>query len=133
MNATQVLRRAATAHMERTPSIRFLGRRTFPEHVDHTPKAHPASPTGTLPTSFVQHGSHTSFSSYRDHAQQFGPLRKTIAPSNIGSTPGAALGDVKPPIGHYFDRHDLPKKFRRTPISIAEIEALESGGASLLT
>ncbi|KAJ2897225.1 putative ribosomal protein ymr-31 protein [Zalerion maritima] len=131
MNATKVLRQA-TAHAERMPSIRFVGKRPIPEHIDHTPKPHPASPTGALPANFAKHGSHTSFSSYRDHAQQFGPLRKTIHTANIGSTPGAALGDVSPPKGQYFDRHHLPGKFRRTAISVDEMEALESGGASMV-
>jgi small subunit ribosomal protein YMR-31 len=92
------------------------------------------SPHDTLPSSFPQGSSHATFSSYRDHAQQFGPLRKTIKASNIGvgGKPGANLGPIKPPKGVYFDRNELPERFRRSPISMAEIEAVETGGAAAL-
>ncbi|EON95687.1 putative ribosomal protein ymr-31 protein [Phaeoacremonium minimum UCRPA7] len=137
MFATKTLRQAA-AHAERTPLIRFIGKRTIPSSVDHSPHPHPASPTHSLPENFAKHheqaSSHSSFSSYRDHAQQFGPLRKTIkspADAGIGGTPGSDLGPVKPPQGIYFDRNELPARFRRTTITEAEIEALESGGATL--
>jgi small subunit ribosomal protein YMR-31 len=46
---------------------------------------------------------------------------------------GADLGPIKPPKGVYFDRNQLPATFRRTPVTAAEIEALESGGATLYT
>jgi len=99
--------------------------------VDHTPQPHPQSPTGSLPPSFSQ-SSHSSFSSYRDHAQQFGPLRKTIrsVDAGVGGNSGAALGPVQPPAGMFFDRSELPARFRRTPLTIAEIEAIETGGAA---
>ncbi|KAK5651575.1 hypothetical protein OQA88_11848 [Cercophora sp. LCS_1] len=130
MFATRALRQAAQ-HAERTPSIRFIGKRTIPASVDHSPQPHPASPTGSLPTSFTQ-SSHTSFSSYRDHAQQFGPLRKTINPATagIGGQAGANLGPVSPPKGMFFDRNDLPARFHRVPLSMDEIEAIETGGAA---
>ncbi|KAJ4398492.1 hypothetical protein N0V85_006264 [Neurospora sp. IMI 360204] len=123
--ATRVLRQAA-AHAERVPSIKFLGRRTTPASVDHSPKPHPASPTHSLPANW---GSSTTFSAYRQHAQQHGPLRKTIRPEvdGIGGSPGAALGPIKPPQGLYFDRNELPARFRRQPLTEAEIEAIESG------
>jgi len=131
MYATKVLRQAAQ-HAERTPSIRFLGKRTVPASVDHTPQPHPASPTHSLPASFTQ-SSHTSFSSYRDHAQQFGPLRKTITAANagIGGKAGSDLGPVAAPQGIYFDRNELPSRFHRSPLTAAEIEAIETGGAAL--
>jgi len=152
MFATKVLRQAAQ-HAERTPSIKFLGKRTIPgtfvfswaidccrtacadrmsaASVDHTPQPHPASPTHSLPSSFTQ-SSHTSFSSYRDHAQQFGPLRKTITAANagIGGQAGSNLGPVAPPKGTFFDRNELPPRFHRSPLSLAEIEAIETGGAA---
>ncbi|KAH7320268.1 hypothetical protein B0I35DRAFT_478528 [Stachybotrys elegans] len=137
MYATRVLRQAA-AHAERTPLIKFLGPRTIPANIDHSPQPHPASPDGKLPESFSAYGNsgnsrHTSFSSYRDHAQQHGPLQKTIrGESGIGGTSGSNLGPVTAPAGTFFDVSELPSRFRRTRIDLAEIEAVESGGAALL-
>ncbi|KAL1838507.1 hypothetical protein VTJ49DRAFT_2614 [Mycothermus thermophilus] len=132
MFVTRVLRQAA-AHAERTPSIRFLGKRTFPASVDPTPKPHPASPTGTLPASWTSASAHPTFSVYRDHAQQFGPLRKTIKANSagVGGMAGSELGPVSPPQGVFFDRNDLPPRFHRQPLTAAEIEAIETGGAAL--
>ncbi|KAK1526773.1 hypothetical protein CPAR01_13301 [Colletotrichum paranaense] len=154
MFATRVLRQAA-AHAERTPSIKFLGRRsipctsaltevltnvrshdtnkTSPASIDHSPAPHPASPTGKLPANFGNGSAspkHTSFSSYRDHAQQHGPLQRTIG-SGVGGSTGHQLGSVVPPSGVAFDRSELPARFRRQPLDMAEIEAVESGGAAL--
>nr|P9WES8.1 RecName: Full=Alpha-ketoglutarate dehydrogenase subunit 4, mitochondrial; Short=alpha-KGDH subunit 4; AltName: Full=2-oxoglutarate dehydrogenase complex component 4; Short=OGDHC subunit 4 [Thermochaetoides thermophila DSM 1495] len=129
MFGTKALR--AAQHAVRTPSIKFIGKRTIPAVVDHTPQPHPASPTKTLPASFLS--SHATFSVYRDHAQQFGPLRKTITPNaGIGGSPAVALGPVEPPQGVYFDRNDLPERFRRQPLTPDEIEAIETGGGHLL-
>ncbi|KAK6380771.1 hypothetical protein LTS17_004972 [Exophiala oligosperma] len=128
----------ATQH--RVPLIKFLGKRTPPKSVDHTPHAHPASPTHTLPDSFVQ---------YRSKAQQHGPLRRdngnapisstsfaaasssSMTYGAIGGAPGGSLGSVQPKDGEYFDRNDLPKRFWRTQWSEEEIEAVSSGGASM--
>ncbi|KAL2753489.1 hypothetical protein ACRALDRAFT_1077474 [Sodiomyces alcalophilus JCM 7366] len=134
ISATRVLRQAA-AHAERTPSIRFIGRRTIPESVDHTPRPHPASPTGKLPEGFGKNGvgvRHANFSSYRQHAQQHGPLQKTIrSTDSIGAVSGSQLGSVAAPKGTFFDVSELPARFHRKPIVGAELEAVESGGASL--
>ncbi|KAJ9417198.1 hypothetical protein QL093DRAFT_2103461 [Fusarium oxysporum] len=118
-SATRALRQAAV-HAERTPLIKFLGPRTIPSNVDHTPKPHPASGVEKLPESWSGYGNgdaattHKSFSSYRDHVQQHGPLQK----SGFGGTPAASLGS-------------LPTRFHRAPLNAAEIEAIESGGAAL--
>ncbi|TKW53777.1 hypothetical protein CTA1_1202 [Colletotrichum tanaceti] len=132
MFATRVLRQAA-AHAERVPSIRFLGRRSIPSSIDHTPAPHPASPTGKLPANFGNGSAspkHTSFSTYRDHAQQHGPLQRSVSAS-VGGASGHSLGSVVPQSGVAFDRSELPARFRRQPIDMAEIEAVESGGAAL--
>ncbi|KAI9149167.1 ribosomal protein YMR-31 [Paramyrothecium foliicola] len=138
MFATRSLRQAA-AHAERTPLIKFIGPRTIPASIDHTPQPHPASPQGSLPESFTAYGNsgsaarHATFSSYRDHAQQHGPLQKTIrADAGIGGTSGSNLGSVAAPTGVFFDVSELPARFRRAPIDLSEIEAVESGGAALL-
>jgi len=130
MFTTRALRQAA-AHAERTPMIKFLGPRSIPSSLDHTPKPHPESPSGKLPADFGKSGnSHSSFSTYRDHAQQHGPLQKSIrSGQGIGAMPAAALGDITPPQGVFFDTSELPARFQRAPIDWAEIEAVESGGA----
>lgn len=157
-SSTRALRQAA--HQSRTPLIKFIGPRTIPgkhpvldlhvcinhlwltiasslaiANIDHSPKPHPASPTGKLPEGFASASStHSSFSSYRDHAQQHGPLQKSIRISagGIGGTTGAQLGSIEPATGVFFDISELPARFRRAPVDMAEIEAIESGGAALL-
>lgn len=145
MKHSVILRAAAHG---RTPLIKFLGKRTPPskrhrhgpifffcmlklviESVDHAPHAHPASPTHSLPDSFA---------SYRSKAQQHGPLggqqamhSRQMAYGAIGGHSGSSLGPVEPKEGEYFDRDQLPKRFRRTTWSEEEIEAVSSGGASL--
>ncbi|KAK4989685.1 hypothetical protein LTR66_006956 [Elasticomyces elasticus] len=120
MNATRVLLQ------QRQPMIKFLGKRTPPAKIDHAPHAHPASPTHELPESFA---------SYRKKAQQHGPLnpqKPSIPPvGQIGGHSARSLGSVKPAKGEYFDRSELPARFRRTPWSQAEMDAIESGGASM--
>lgn len=137
-STTRALRQAAV-HAERVPLIKFIGPRTIPANIDHSPKPHPASPTGSLPEGFTHYGSgstssvHNSFSSYRDHAQQHGPLQKTFrAGGGIGGASGASLGSIHAPDGVAFDVSELPLRFRRSTLSAAEIEAIESGGAALM-
>ncbi|RDW60771.1 hypothetical protein BP6252_12154 [Coleophoma cylindrospora] len=132
MFATKVLRAsAAAAHAERTPMIKFLGKRSVPTNIDHTPHVHPASPTKELPKDFTS--SSTSFSSYRQQAQQHGPLgRSRPVDGSIGGHSGHSLGPVTPAKGEYFDRNELPARFHRTPIDLSEIDAIETGGATLV-
>ncbi|CAI4211649.1 unnamed protein product [Parascedosporium putredinis] len=90
-----VVLKSPLARMGAIPAIKTIAT------IDHTPQPHPASPTGTLPQGFgngyTSTGSkHTSFSSYRDHAQQFGPLQKTIKEKGIGGIAGSELGAVQP-------------------------------------
>ncbi len=101
--------------------------------MDHARHPHPASPTLSLPSDFSD-ASASSFSSYRMLAQQHGPLRKTIRSAEergVGGSTGHELGPVAAAKGEFFDRNELPARFRRTPISLAEIEAVETGGAAL--
>ncbi|KAJ5992975.1 hypothetical protein N7451_008699 [Penicillium sp. IBT 35674x] len=106
----------------RTPLIRFVGKRSVPSAVDHTPRVHPASPEGALPDSFA---------TYRAKAQQHGPLGRAQFTGGIGGSAGASLGPVRPSAGEFFDRAELPTRFGRLPWSQAEIEAIETGGASM--
>jgi len=112
--------------------------------VDHTPHAHPASPSHELPESFA---------SYRGRAQSHGPLggqqqqsnssSRRGAPSGsaaaqtaepygaIGGRSGQQLGSIQPAQGEVWDRNELPKRFHRSTWSSEEIDAIESGGASM--
>ncbi|PKY04043.1 hypothetical protein P168DRAFT_281698 [Aspergillus campestris IBT 28561] len=113
----------ALGNAARTPLIRFLGRRSVPKSLDHTPRPHPASPSGSLPDSFA---------AYRVKAQQHGPLgRASFVSGAIGRNAGASLGPVQAKQGEFFDRDELPSRFHRLPFTEAEIEAVETGGASL--
>ncbi|KAF7866960.1 hypothetical protein EAF04_005800 [Stromatinia cepivora] len=137
MFATKVLRQAsaAAAHSERTPLIKFMGKRSVPSSIDHSARPHPASPSHELPAGFAeaQKSSSSSFSSYRQKAQQHGPLGRSASnDGTIGSLSGRALGPVAPNKGEYFDRNELPARFRRTPIDLAEIDAIETGGATVV-
>ncbi|TVY50042.1 hypothetical protein LOCC1_G000137 [Lachnellula occidentalis] len=129
MFATKALRQASAA-AERTPLIKFIGKRSIPSSVDHTPHAHPASPSHELPADFSKNSS-PSFSSYRQKAQQHGPLGRS-GEGSIGSQSGHSLGSVAPAKGEFFDRSELPARFRRTPIDMSEIDAIETGGATLV-
>ena len=51
--------------------------------------------------------------------------------SGVGATPGRELGSVEAGKGQFFDRGDLPTRFRRMRVDEAEMEAIETGGASL--
>lgn len=129
---TRVLRKSSTT--ERTPLIRFLGKRSIPDSVDHQPKVHPASPTQVLPSDFTLSKKTPSFSSYRQQAQQHGPLGriKNNCDGSIGSISGSSLGPVTQSEGQFFDRNELPPRFHRTPIDLTEIDAIETGGATLV-
>ncbi|KAI9867302.1 MAG: hypothetical protein M1813_009580 [Trichoglossum hirsutum] len=131
MNTTKVLRQVAaaqTATQHRPPLIKFIGKRTAPESTDHTPQTHPASSSQNLPDSFA---------TYREKAQQHGPLSHrssfSTAGGAVGGKSGQSLGPVEPPKGQYFDRDELPEKFRRKRWTQAEIDAVQTGGASLFT
>ena len=50
----------------------------------------------------------------------------------VGGRSGRQLGSVQPKEGEFWDRNELPKRFRRAVFSEAEMEAIESGGASLV-
>lgn len=111
MNATRALR----ATGGRSPLIQFLGKRSVPESIDHTPRKHPQDPHSALPNSFAE---------YRARAQQHGPLTGYRSASS-----SAGSGKFQPRSNMPLDRNELPKRFWRLPISSAEIEAVQSGGA----
>lgn len=90
--------------------------------MDHSPRVHPASPIGALPDSFA---------AYRAKAQQHGPLGRASFNTGIGSQCGASLGPIQLSAGEFRDRTELPPRFGRLSWSEAEIEAIESGGASM--
>lgn len=98
-----------TARLLRTPMIRFLGKRQVPQ-VDHTPRPHPQSPSGSLPT---------SFKAYRKNAQTHGPL------GGKGSQGSASAGE-------FNSRADLPSRYHYRTLSDIEIDNVNSGGAEVV-
>ena len=48
----------------------------------------------------------------------------------IGGKSGADLGPIKPAEGEFFDRSELPRRFKKLEWSEEEMEAVMSGGAS---
>ncbi|KAK1075101.1 hypothetical protein LTR74_000506 [Friedmanniomyces endolithicus] len=141
---------------QRQPLIKFLGKRHTPkaEEIDHAPHAHPASPSPELPESFAsyrgratQHGPlggqqqqqqqqstpSQSTSSSRQGAPSGSAAAQTSKPYGaIGGHSGKQLGSVQPKQGEFWDRNELPRRFHRTRWTEAEMEALESGGASIV-
>lgn len=91
----------------RTPLIRFLGKRSHTASVDHTPQAHPLSPTHKLPSSFS-----TASPS------------KSSAPSSQSS-----LKYTPPAPGEYGARSELPLRFRYRLVEDEEISSINAGGA----
>ncbi|KAI4246398.1 MAG: hypothetical protein L6R42_009927 [Xanthoria sp. 1 TBL-2021] len=146
------------AQQQRTPLIKFLGKRSFPKLSPSSasapadegapPHPHPASPTHDLPPSFAE---------YRSNAQQHGPLARqrqsesTSAPSQATSRPssppapipsnraygaigghsGHSLGSVEPGSGMVMDRTELPRRFWPLSWTEEEIEGVELAGANL--
>ncbi|KAK9468031.1 hypothetical protein V1512DRAFT_260607 [Lipomyces arxii] len=95
----------------RTPLIHFLGKRVYPETIDHTARVHPQDPHGELPASFKQ---------YRLRAQQHGPLSTSVykRPSPIVAAPG-----------EFMSRSELPARYRYIALEASEIDLINSGGA----
>ena len=60
--------------------------------------------------------------------QQHGPLNTRAV--GIGSQPGSALGPIEAGKGTYFARSEMPNQYQQIPWSQAEIDAIESGGAT---
>ncbi|KAF2864107.1 hypothetical protein K470DRAFT_279908 [Piedraia hortae CBS 480.64] len=123
----------------RQPMIHFLGRRgnaPASAQTEHPPKVHPASPIDELPDSFAK---------YRQRAQQYGPLASSSSSKtsnassrqarssgkSFGELTGEELGSPEPKKGQFWDRNDLPPRFHRMTWTQADIEAIESGGATL--
>jgi small subunit ribosomal protein YMR-31 len=50
----------------------------------------------------------------------------------IGGKSGKALGSVAAPEGEYFDRSELPRRFQPLVWEDVEIDAVMSGGASMV-
>lgn len=49
----------------------------------------------------------------------------------IGGRSAQELGSVQPGPGQVWDSSELPARFRRRPWTLAEMEAVDSAGASL--
>ncbi|KAG5357607.1 hypothetical protein CJU90_6447 [Yarrowia sp. C11] len=93
----------ATRVLLRTPMIKFLGKRPTNVKVDHTPRPHPMSPTGSLPPSFTA--------------------------ATIPLNKGASSNYSPPGEGEFGARSQLSKRFQYRPFSEIEINEVNSGGA----
>jgi small subunit ribosomal protein YMR-31 len=110
--------------------IRFLGKRSTPQStfnrrilLDRTSNM-AFQRLSELPS---------SFKSYRQKAQQHGPLNhipSAFVGGHIGGASGRDLGPIEAGKGLYFDRSELPARFQNLSWTQAEMELLESGGAS---
>jgi len=49
----------------------------------------------------------------------------------IGGTSGSRLGSIKPKEGEYFDVSELPRRFQKRSWTDEEMDATNSGGASM--
>ena len=49
----------------------------------------------------------------------------------IGGHSAKELGSIKPKEGEFFDRSELPARFRKLEWTQREMDAIESGGAAL--
>ena len=49
----------------------------------------------------------------------------------VGGKTGRQLGAIKPKEGEYFDRSELPVRFRTRVYEEAEIDAVQTAGASM--
>lgn len=67
----------------------------------------------------------------RSNTSSAASLAPAQAYGAIGGSTARQLGSVQPKEGEFWDRNELPKRFRRTAFSEAEMEAIESGGASM--
>ncbi|KAK9461254.1 uncharacterized protein V1516DRAFT_685708 [Lipomyces oligophaga] len=104
----------STIVAQRTPLIRFLGKRVYTGEIDHTPRVHSQDPHGELPPSFKQ---------YRLQAQQHGPLSTGSSAKYSGSISAAP--------GEFFSRNELPPRYRYPAPDENEIELINSGGAGI--
>ncbi|KAF5099570.1 hypothetical protein D0Z00_001580 [Geotrichum galactomycetum] len=95
----------------RTPLIRFLGKRTFPTSIDHTPRPHPQSPTQKLPASFLQ-----ASAAAPSFASNF----------STGKMPASPVAAKE---GEFFSVTELPSRFRPRQLSEQEIETVNLGSA----
>ncbi|KAE8377133.1 hypothetical protein BDV26DRAFT_293435 [Aspergillus bertholletiae] len=118
MHATVILQRAA-----RVPRIPVAAQHFITFSAGHPSPSPSMSSTGS---------SYESFAAYRSRAYQHGPLHQ--ASVMRGSVrPGS--GASKKPIsskGQPVDHEDLSPPAQRLPWTEAEIDAIESGGASLV-
>lgn len=115
-----------------------------PTDVDHSPHAHPESPDHALPESFAQYRNraiqHGPLGGQQQQSAQRGPSQAQSSAANgqpmtpyggIGGKTGQELGSIQPAKGEVWDRDELPARFRRMRWTEAEMEAVDSGGASM--
>ena len=73
----------------------------------------------------------SSSSSVPESISSSAPTSGSMTYGVIGGKAGRSLGSIKPKEGEFFDRSELPRRFRKLEFTEAEMEAVESGGASM--
>lgn len=83
----------------------------FTVSVDHTPRPHPMSPTGKLPSSFSSH---------------------TPSFASVSTSSKPALKYTPPGPGEYGSISELPLRFRYKNIDETEIGNINGGGSEVI-
>lgn len=77
--------------------------------------------------------SYDSFAAYRSRAYQHGPLHQASFMRALANSRSGASEKALNSRGEYIDHGDLSSQTHHLPWTEAEIDAIESGGASLLS
>ncbi|KAF7623079.1 hypothetical protein F9C07_2286512 [Aspergillus flavus] len=119
MHPTIILQNAA-----RAPRIRALG-----QHFVTRSAGQPSR----LPSMSSTRSSYDSFAAYRSRAYQHGPLHQASFMRALANSRSGAYEKALNSRGEYIDHGDLSSQTHHLPWTEAEIDAIESGGASLLS
>ncbi|KAK6831797.1 hypothetical protein RU639_002888 [Aspergillus parasiticus] len=119
MHPTIALQSAA-----RAPRIRALGQHFVTRSVGHPSRSPSMSSTSS---------SYDSFAAYRSRAYQHGPLHQASLMRGLVNSRSAASEKSLIFRDEYIDHGDLSSQTHHLPWTEAEIDAIESGGASLLS
>ncbi|CAO3567810.1 unnamed protein product [Mortierella alpina] len=104
--------RMAAAARARVPLIKFLGPRRLLPKEHHEPTRHPAAP--------------------KDSAFPLKTIAPTSSPSQSRPASTSATSGPNGVSRQTMDFAELPARYRHPPLTEAEIEAIETGGATMV-